>query len=53
MDVVVAAVFIVPILIWNNLINCMLGGGICGIGSGVGIKIGCNSSSLAHYHPHN
>ena len=46
----VAGVVIVADVVWSIFINCMLGGGICGIVSGGGVIIGCSGSALAHHH---
>ena len=50
--VLVAAVVIVAVVIWSIFINCMLGGGICGIVSGNGVIIGCSGDYFAHHHHH-
>ena len=38
--------------VWCKLINCMVGGGICGIVSGDDVRHGCTGSSLVHHHHH-
>ena len=52
MVVVMTDFVIVAVVIVSNLINCMLGGGICGIGSGGGVRHCCSGSSIVHYHHH-
>ena len=49
----VAAVVIGAFVVLSNFINCMLVGGICGIVSGDGVKVGYSGSSLSHHHHHN
>ena len=49
---VVAAVLIVAVVIRSNLINYMVGSGICAIVSGGGVIHGCSGSSFVHHHLH-
>ena len=49
---VVMAVLRVEVMIRKNLYMCMLGGGICNVGSGGDVRSGCCGSSLVHHHNH-
>ena len=47
-----AAVVIVAVVIRSNLIKVMVGGGICGIVSGGGVRHDCSGYSHVHHLHH-
>ena len=48
----VTAVVMMALVVRKSLFVCMLGCGICGVGSGDGVNSGCGGSFLANNHHH-